>query len=73
MAHISYKHTKIYVYIGVSINVGTPIAGCFFLENPMTMDDLGVPIFQETSIYVYIHNTSSTAQGGGGSFRIGNL
>ena len=60
MAHESYKHTKIYVYMGVSINVGTPIAGCFFfLEIPLKIDDLGVPIFQETSIYVYIHNIST--------------
>jgi hypothetical protein len=34
----------------VSRNVGTPIAGWFIMETPFKMDDLGVPLFQETSI-----------------------
>ena len=25
------------------------------MENPIKMDDLGVPLFLETSIYIYIH------------------
>ena len=30
----------------VSVNGGTPIAGClFFLETHIKMDDLGVPLF----------------------------
>ena len=28
----------------------------FILENPIEMDDLGVPLFQETSIYIFIYN-----------------
>jgi len=25
------------------------------MENPIEMDDLGVPLFSETSIYIYIY------------------
>ena len=35
----------------VSIN-GVPKNGWFVREYPINMDDLGVPLFQETSIYV---------------------
>ena len=37
--------------LGVSINGGTPIAGWFIRGQPIKMDDLGVPLFQETFIY----------------------
>ena len=40
----------IYIYGGVHSHGGTPIAGWFTMENPMKVVDLGVPLFQETSI-----------------------
>ena len=43
-------HIYIYMYMGVFINGGPPKSMVDFMENPIEMDDLGVPPFQETSI-----------------------
>ena len=40
---------KLRIYMGVSENGGTQ-NGSFIRENPIKMDDLGEPLFQETTI-----------------------
>ena len=41
-----------YKYMGVS-KIGVPQNGRCIMENPIKMNDLGVPLFSETSIYTY--------------------
>ena len=38
------------IYIRVFPNIRVPQNGWFIMENPIKMDDLGVPPFKETSI-----------------------
>ena len=41
------------LYMGVSKNSGTPKWMVKIMENPIKMNDLGVPLFLETPIYVF--------------------
>ena len=42
--------------MGVSKNMGTPKWMVKIMENPIKMDDLGVPLFLETPIYVQVQH-----------------
>ena len=57
---IPVKYTYINIHMGVFIN-GVTQNVWFIMEDPIEMDELGVPPLQETAIYIYIylyvHNT----------------
>jgi len=45
--------------MGVSKKIGVPQNGRFIMEHPIKMDDLGEPLFSETSIYfIYLFEIS---------------
>ena len=46
------KLSIIYIYIWVFPKIGVPQNTWFRMENPIKMDDLGVPLFSETSICI---------------------
>ena len=47
--------------MGVSKNRGTvPQNGWFIMKHPIKTDDLGVPLFLETSIYIYMYTRPLT-------------
>ena len=50
LLHVIGKHNQ-YFQMGVSKNRGTPKWMVKIMENPIKIDDLGVPLFLETPIY----------------------
>ena len=42
-----------YIHIWVFPKIGVPQNGWFKMENPIKIDDLWVPLFLETSIYIF--------------------
>ena len=52
--HSYPRSTQCMVYFGVSKNRGTPKWMVKIMEKPIKMDDLGVPLFLETPIYLHV-------------------
>ena len=52
--NLQFYYTYIYIIIWVFPKIGVAQNGWFMMEHPVKMDDLGVPLFLETPIYIYI-------------------
>ena len=49
--HNTYVKFDNYIHMGVSKNKGTPKWMVKIMENPIKIDNLGVPLFLETTIF----------------------
>ena len=54
MGTFLFRHTYDNMYIWRCPKIGVPQNGWFIRENPAKIGDLGVPLFQETTIYIHI-------------------